>query len=92
MRDKEKYKRVHNKYADIACCVIDEDITIIDEEVFHRKNGKFFALNFHNVFVKQMLKYVKEFKEANRPIDDMDYKLFNRRLSYIESVFPVYPI
>lgn len=88
-RDRSQYRKLHKKYGDIAKHVIGNDIKIVDEEDFHKKNGRFFAMNFHNVFVKQMLKYVRDFKDLGGPVTEKDYKQFNRRLSYIESVFPI---
>ena len=88
-RDKIRYKELHNKYAAIAKRVIGDDIKVIDEEDFHKKYGKFFAMNYHNIFTKQILKYIHDFIDNGRPLGDADYKQFNRRLSYIESVFPI---
>ena len=83
-RDWAKYKRLHKKYADIARSVLGKDITVIDEEDFRKKNSKFFATNFHNIFVKGMLMNIRKLMKIK-----LDYHQFHRKLSYLESVFPI---
>ncbi len=83
-RDRRRYIKIKNHYASLAKAVIGNDIKIIDEEDFHRREGKFFAQNFHNIFVKHMLTNVKQLENG-----EIDYRTLKRKLSYLESVFPI---
>ncbi|GHS97260.1 hypothetical protein FACS189421_03740 [Bacteroidia bacterium] len=83
-RDRETYSRFFKIYSDIAKRVIGKDITVIDEEIFHLKNAKNFANTFHNIFVHRMCVLAKQLEKQ-----EISYQDFHRKLSYIESAFPM---
>lgn len=86
LKEQNRYSRLFKIYSGIAKCLIGNDITVIDEEEFRVKknNSKFFASTFHNKFVKCIVQYANQIANGN-----LDYKGFMRKISYIESVFPI---
>ena len=86
LKERNRYSELFRRYSDIAKTVIGDDITVIDEEDFHKqkKHARFFASSFHNMFVKSIVQYAQQIIE-----NKLDYKGFMRKISYIESVFPI---
>ncbi len=84
MKDVSHYKELCDDLKVIAKKIIGSDITIIDEEDFHLKHSKFYAHRFHNIFIQKILSCVKEVDERK-----LNYSSFMRKLSYIESAFPI---
>lgn len=85
-KEQKRYDELFASYSNIAKTLIGNDITVIDEKDFrgNKKHAKFFALDFHDKFVKCILQYVNQLENK-----ELDYKGFMRKISYIESVFPI---
>lgn len=85
-KEQNRYDELYRVYSHIAKSLIGNDITVIDEKEFRtqRKHAQLFASSFHDRYVKCLLKYVKQLDD-----NEIDYKGFMRKVSYIESVFPV---
>lgn len=86
LKEQERYQELFESYAKIAKDLIGKDITVLDEEHFHtkKKYATFYAFTFHNKFVKSIIQYVTQAFNG-----EIDYKGFMRKISYIESVFPI---
>lgn len=86
LKERERYNKMFKSYSNIAKTLIGKDITVLDEEDFHikRKYARLYASTFHNRFVKCIIQYVNQVISG-----DLDYKGFMRKISYIESVFPI---
>lgn len=86
LKERERYNIMFKSYSNIAKTLIGKDITVFDEEDFHikRKYARFYAYTFHNKFVKCVIQYVNQLIS-----NKLDYKGFMRKISYIESVFPI---
>lgn len=86
LKERERYNRLFRIYSGIAKTLIGNDIKVIDEEDFRlkRNHAQFFASSFHNKFVKCITQYTKAVSTG-----ELDYKGFMRKISYIESVFPI---
>lgn len=86
LKERERYDQLFMAYAKIARKLIGKDITVLDEEDFHtkKKYSRFYAYTFHNKFVKSIIQYVRQILNG-----ELDYKGFMRKISYIESVFPI---
>lgn len=86
LKEQNRYNQLFKTYADIAKTLIGNDIVVIDEEDFRKKkrHARFFASSFHNKFVKSTVQYARQIADGK-----LDYKGFMRKISYIESVFPI---
>lgn len=86
LKERERYNLLFSTYSNVAKKLIGDDITVIDEEDFRKKgvNAQFFAGSFHNKFVRSIVQYAKDISD-----NKLDFKGFMRKISYIESVFPI---
>lgn len=86
LKERDRYDELFDAYDKIARKLIGKDITVLDEEDYHtkKKYAQFYAFTYHNKFVKSIIQYVRQALNG-----ELDYKGFMRKISYIESVFPI---
>ena len=70
--------------------IIGDDVIIKTENKFYRENIKKYAEDYHNVYVSISLYYAKLIGTRDENDVEYTYKNFKRKLSHIESSFPIW--
>lgn len=80
------FKKLCTYFTEIIKRIIGDDVIIKTENKFYLENIHRYAEDFHNVYVSTALYYAKLIVNDK----DYTYKHFKRRLSHIESAFPIW--
>ena len=86
-RDASKYKKQAEKYEAFITNFFDGDVTIQHDTYFQQNEAKKYALDFHNLYIHRMLRYVKLLANGH-----ISYLEFRHKLSILEAIFPVISI
>lgn len=81
---KERYNHKFQQLSSIAYKLLGRDIQIVDEIAARRTKEKFFSKHYHNIFVKYIITNIRALAEGRLAFDQ-----FMRKVSHIESVFPI---
>lgn len=83
----EKYKKIVKDFSEFIFKIIGKDTKIMQENDFYKLNVEKYAEDFHNIYISSILYYANQIGKK-----DFDYKKFKRRVSHIESAFPMWMI
>ena len=87
----KKFKKICVYFKEIIKSIIGDDVIIKTENEFYKENVKKYAEDFHNVYVSTALYYANLIvgpKDSSEK--EFTYKNFKRKLSHIESAFPIW--
>lgn len=84
------FKKLCVYFTEIIKNIIGDDVIIKTENFFYKENVKAYAEDFHNVYVSTALYYAHLISEETDGQKPIAYKTFKRRLSHIESAFPIW--
>lgn len=87
--DLDSYHRICEWYSACVKSIIGEDTKILYEDMFYKKNPKDYAVNFHNIYVNKLLQYCELLAKKTNDGEEIDFEVFKRKLSYVESAFPI---
>ena len=87
--DLDSYKTICETYSGWVKKIIGDDVKILTEDEFYKKNPYDYAVDFHNIYVNKILEYVKLMDSSTPDDQRLDFEQFKRKLSYVESVFPI---
>ena len=87
--DLDSYHHICEWYSKAVKSIIGEDTIIMYEDQFYRKNPKDYAVNFHNIYVNKLLEYSEMLSNKKKSGEKIDFESFKRKLSYVESAFPI---
>ncbi len=87
--DIKRYNIICQWFSIVIRKIIGEDTRILKEDQFYKQNPKDYAVNFHNLYVTKILEYVEKMDENTPAEERLNYTEFKRKLSYVESAFPI---
>jgi hypothetical protein len=85
-----KFKKICVYFSEIIKSIIGEDVVIKTENKFYLDGVKTYAEDFHNVYVSTALYYAHLIGQKDEENNIYTYRNFKRRLSHIESAFPIW--
>ena len=87
-----RYKKTCDYFSNLIKIIIGEDVIIKTENQIYKENLKIYAEDFHNIYVSTTLYYAHRIGVDNENNLKYTYKDFKRRVSHIESAFPIWMI
>ena len=84
------YLKTCEYFSNLIRKIVDEDVIIKTENQIYMGNIKTYAEDFHNVSVATTLYYAHLIGETDENGEKYTYNNFKRRLSHIESAFPIW--
>lgn len=83
-RDAAAHEAEMEKCERIIRQIIGSDVQIKKDSYFKNREAKEYALEFHALFVEQMLQYTRMLEKG-----EIQYEAFKHKISLLESIFPI---
>ncbi len=83
-RDAARFKAEEETYKRIITSIFGGKVTIRSDSYYRKSDSKKYALEFHTLYVKRVLGYVRELEEGK-----IDYSALRHRFAYLEAIFPI---
>ena len=83
-RSAARFKAEEEKYRRIISSIFEGNVTVRDALYYRRSDAKRYAFEFHTLYVKRFLSYIRQLESG-----EITYPMLKHKLAYLESVFPV---
>ena len=83
-RSAARFRAEEEKYKRIISSIFGGNVTIRSALYYRHSDAKKYAYEFHTLYVKRFLGYIKQLESG-----EITYSMLKHKLSYLESVFPV---